>query len=161
MMATRRQTEPVVRLRPGGIDDLADVMHIMNCAFSPSFGEAWTRSQCAGILPMTGVSLTIADSAAGPVGFSLVRAIADEAELLLLAVDPKEQRRGIGQVLLEYFISGARDQDARRLHLEVRDGNTAIGLYLAAGFIPVGRRKNYYHGDDGDTFDAVTLVLAD
>lgn len=160
-MATRRQAEPVVRLRPGGIDDLADVMHIMSCAFSPNYGEAWTRSQCAGILPMTGVLLTIADGATGPVGFSLVRTIADEAELLLLAVDPKEQRRGIGQILLDEFIACARGQGAHRLHLEVRDSNAAIGLYLAAGFIPVGRRRNYYHGTDGGSFDAVTLMLAD
>jgi ribosomal-protein-alanine N-acetyltransferase len=160
-MATRRHHEDPIALRPGEADDLDAVMAIMSNAFSPCFGEAWTRSQCAGILPMNGVSLTLAEGEKGPAGFSLVRAVADEAELLLLAVDPAEQRRGIGQALLEDFIDQAHGKGASKLHLEVRDGNSAIGLYLAAGFVPAGRRRNYYHGPDGEAFDAVTLMLAD
>jgi [ribosomal protein S18]-alanine N-acetyltransferase len=160
-MATLRHSTSMVRLRRGGVDDLDDVMRVMCAAFPPGFGEAWTRSQCAGIMPMHGVSLTIADGDDGAVGFSLVRSVADEAELLLLAVDPAEQRRGIGQALLDNFIAEALSAGAHRLHLEVRDGNPAIGLYLASGFAPAGRRRNYYHGPDGKAFDAVTLLLVD
>ncbi len=160
-MATRRQPEAMVVLRNGEADDLDAVMSIMSNAFSPCFGEAWTRSQCAGILPMHGVTLTIAESDDGPAGFSLVRAVEDEAELLLLAVASRAQRRGIGQALLDFFIDSARGRGARKLHLEVRDGNSAMGLYLAAGFVPAGRRRNYYHGAEGEAFDAVTLMLAD
>ena len=160
-MATQRESALIVRLRPGLAGDLDEVMRIMTAAFRPCFGEAWTRSQCAGILPMHGVSLTIAEIGRTPVGFSLVRAVADEAELLLLAVDPAEQRRGIGQALLDEFVAGALAGGAHRLHLEVRDGNPAIGLYRAAGFTAAGRRRNYYHGPQGDSYDAVTLVLTD
>lgn len=160
-MATRRQPEPSLLLRNGEVDDLNAVMSIMSSAFSPCFGEAWTRSQCAGILPMSGVSLTIAESEMGPAGFSLVRRVADEAELLLLAVAADQQGRGIGQALLESFIDDARERGARKLHLEVRDGNSAMSLYRSAGFVPAGRRRNYYHGPGGEAFDAVTLMLAD
>ena len=160
-MATRRQPDPLVLLRKGEVGDLDSVMAIMSSAFSPCYGEAWTRSQCAGILPMSGVSLTIAESENGPAGFSLVRAVADEAELLLLAVASDEQRRGIGQALLDHFIEDAHGRGVRRLHLEVRDGNSAMSLYRAAGFTPAGRRRNYYHGPEGEAFDAVTLMLAD
>ena len=160
-MATRRQPDSTVLLRNGEVDDLDAVMSIMTSAFSPSYGEAWTRSQCAGILPMSGVTLMIADSENGPAGFSLVRAVADEAELLLLAVAPDDQGNGIGKALLDQFVEAARSQGARKLHLEVRDGNPAISLYLSAGFVPAGRRRNYYHGPEGDAFDAVTLMLAD
>lgn len=160
-MATRRQTESPIRLRPGEFDDLDAVMHIMTSAFPPDFGEAWTRSQCAGILPMSGVSLTIADGPDGPAGFSLVRSVADEAELLLLAVEPAQQGQGIGHALLSEFIRSGHARGASRLHLEVRDGNPAIGLYSSAGFRPVGRRRNYYHGPQGESFDAVTLMLSD
>lgn len=158
-MATKQAT-PTLLLRPGGVDDLDDVMGIMNAAFSPCYGEAWTRSQCSGILPMSGVTLTIADEGRVPTGFSLARRVADEAELLLLAVDPARQRCGIGQVLLDDFIAAALANGAHRLHLEVRDANPAIALYRAAGFVPVGRRRNYYHGPDGEAYDAVTLLLA-
>lgn len=160
-MATQRRPGADVTLRAGAAGDLDDIMTIMGAAFRPCFGEAWTRSQCAGILPMKGVSLTIAEGENGTVGFSLVRAVADEAELLLLAVDPSRQQQGIGQLLLDEFINSARMAGASRLHLEVRDGNPAMSLYRDAGFIPVGRRRNYYHGPDGEVFDAVTLVLSD
>lgn len=160
-MATRRQSPLTVGLRQGGVGDLDEVMRIMTAAFHPCFGEAWTRSQCAGILPMNGVVLTIAERGGIPVGFSLARAVADEAELLLLAVDPAEQRRGIGQALLDDFIARALASGAHRLHLEVRDGNSALALYRASGFSPAGRRRNYYHGPGGEAHDAVTMVLID
>ena len=160
-MATQRQADVSVRLRRGGSGDLDEVMRIMVAAFHPCFGEAWTRSQCAGILPMHGVTLTIAEAGQAPVGFSLVRTVADEAELLLLAVDPAEQRHGIGQYLLDDFIATALAGGAHRLHLEVRDGNPAIELYRASGFSTAGRRRNYYHGPAGEAHDAVTLLLTE
>ena len=159
-MATRR-AESLVRLRAGGFDDLDSVMHIMVTAFPPDYGEAWTRSQCAGILPMNGVRLTIAEGPSGPAGFSLVRAVADEAELLLLAVEPAQQGHGIGRALLDEFVESAHQRGATKLHLEVRDRNPALDLYSSAGFRPAGRRRNYYHGPQGEAFDAVTLMLAD
>ena len=151
-----------IRLADGKSADLPAVMMIMNGAFSPSFGEAWTRSQCAGILPMAGVSLMLAhDNGRGqPVGFSLSRAVADEAELLLLAVAPDHQHRGIGRLLLEQFVEQARAAGARRVHLEVRDGNPAVQMYRRAGFRPVGRRPDYYRGSDGRQYDAITLAYS-
>jgi len=160
LMATIRKSAPYVQLRPGNVDDLGEVMRIMGQAFRPCFGEAWTRSQCAGILPMTGVRLTIAEDSDGAVGFSLMRSVADEAELLLIAVDPTWQNCGVGHALLDEFIAAAHAMGAVRLHLEVRDGNPAMNIYLTAGFVPAGRRRNYYHGPDGTVHDAVTLVLA-
>src|SRR5262245_61230033 len=149
-MATQREMDPDVTLRHGEAHDLDDVMHIMGTAFHACFGEAWTKSQCAGILPMKGVTLTIADRADGPAGFSLVRAVADEAELWLLAVNPADQGQGIGRFLLEDFVESARAGGASKLHLEVRDGNPAMDMYCHAGFVPAGRRRNYYHGPDGE-----------
>ena len=151
-----------IRLADGKSSDLAEVMTIMNGAFSPRYGEAWTRSQCAGILPMAGVSLVLAhdNGREQPVGFSLFRTVADEAELLLLAVAPDHQHRGIGRLLLEQFVERARAAGASRVHLEVRDGNPAVQMYRRAGFKPAGRRPNYYRGSDGRQYDAITLAHA-
>lgn len=150
-----------IHIRPGGVEDLDEVMRIMGRAFRPCFGEGWTRSQCAGILPMTGVTLTIGEDDGKAVGFALARAVSDEAELLLIAVDPDRQGSGAGSSLLQHFIASARAGGASRLHLEVRDGNAAVGLYRAAGFVTAGRRRNYYRGPDGARHDAVTLMLID
>ena len=148
-------------LHRGGYDDLDSVMDLMTRAFRPCFGEGWTRSQCAGILPMSGVSLTLAWRGEQAVGFSLVRSVFDESELLLLAVDPDAQGQGIGRALLDDFVSSARVRGADKLHLEVRDGNSAVHLYDHAGFKVAGRRLDYYKGPDGERFDALTMVLSD
>lgn len=150
-----------VRIERGTSDDLGDVMVVMESAFGTRFGEAWTRSQCAGILPMAGVALMLAreERRQDATGFSLSRTVADEAELLLLAVAPDHRRRGIGGTLLRDFIDRARSLGLARVHLEVRDGNPAIEMYRTAGFAPVGRRRNYYHARDGQQFDALTFAL--
>ena len=158
-MATPALAEKV-RIAPGTPDQLDDVMAVMDAAFGDKFGEAWTRSQLSGILPMAGVFLIVAVDRASDsvVGFSLFRTVTDESELLLIAVLPTEQRSGVGSLLLEDFLDRARDDRASRVHLEVREGNPAIGMYRAAGFSPVGRRRNYYHATSGKRYDAITLA---
>jgi ribosomal-protein-alanine N-acetyltransferase len=152
--------EQQVRIRTGSSQDIDAVMQIMDAAFGDTFGEAWTRSQLGGILPMAGVSLILArePEEGETIGFSLFRTVADESELLLIAVAPGQQRRGVGRVLLEDFLDRARNDAVSRVHLEVRDGNSALSLYRHAGFSPVGRRRNYYRASDGRRFDAVTLA---
>jgi len=147
-------------LIPGELGDLDEVMVVMAAAFSPEYGEAWTRSQCAGILPMHGVALTIARCGqTGTIrGFALARTVIDEAELLLIGVVPTAQREGVGRVLLDEFVERAERAGATRLHLEVRDGNPAISLYHSLTFKIAGRRSNYYRGTDGRQYDALTLV---
>jgi [ribosomal protein S18]-alanine N-acetyltransferase len=156
-MATIART---VRVEPGTSRDLDSVMAVMEAAFGTAYGEAWTRSQCAGILPMAGVALVIArdPDSADVVGFSLIRSIRDEAELLLLAVLPDRHRQGIGTRLLDHFMDEARNHRINRVHLEVREGNPAVEMYRAAGFAPVGRRRNYYHAANGRRFDALTFA---
>lgn len=152
-------TGPAVRLHAGGSRDLDDVITIMDLAFDRRFGEGWTRSQCAGILPMPGVVLVLArDVEDKPLGFALQRTVADEAELLLIAVAPAARRRGIGQMLLDRFLTAAHHDGASRAHLEVRDGNPALAMYRRAGFSAAGRRRKYYRGSDGSQYDALTLA---
>ncbi len=151
-------TGGAVILSPGGRDDLRDVMAVMDDSFDPRFGEAWTMAQCHGLLPLPGVWLTLAREEEAVLGFALARLVADEAELLLLAVKTAGQRRGIGRILLEDFQEEAATRGATRLHLEVREGNHALSLYERAGFGLVGRRRHYYSGQKGDRYDALTLA---
>lgn len=149
-----------VTVADGGLADLDSVMSVMNDSFDPCFGEAWTAPQCAGLLPMPGVWLTLARAGDAVIGFAMGRIVAGEAELLLLAVGGRQQHRGVGRRLLQAFVERASAQGARRLHLEVREGNHAVNLYRRAGFTEVGRRKNYYSGRDGQIYDALTLARA-
>lgn len=151
---------PAITICDGDLTDLDAVMAVMDESFDSRFGEAWTASQCAGLLPLPGVWLTLAREGDEVAGFALARAVAGEAELLLLAVRTGRQRRGIGHLLLDAFTAAAVERGASRLHLEVREGNRALGLYKRSGFVLAGRRRNYYSGARGATHDALTLAKA-
>ncbi len=142
----------------GTLSDLDGVMGVMVDSFDPRFGEAWTASQCASLLPMPGVWMRVAKAGDDVLGFSMSRLVAGEAELLLLAVRAPDQGRGVGRQLLDDFETLATTKGADRLHLEVRDGNKAVQLYEDAGFRLIGRRKGYYKGKNGEVFDALTLA---
>ena len=148
----------LIELREGGSQDLPAVNRIMQAAFDPRFGEAWTSAQCLGMLSLPGVWLTIAGHDGADAGFSLARLVADEAELLLIAVDPRLRRRGIAGALLRTAIAEARGRKAAKLHLEVRAGNDAVALYRREGFEKVGERRDYYRGKSGQVFDAHTYA---
>ncbi len=150
----------MVELIAGSSADIAAVEHVMGDAFEARFGEAWTRSQCLGIIGMPGVWLTLARVDGAIVGFSLARAIIDEAELLLLAVSRHHRRQGIGAALLRGMLAEARARGVTRVHLEVRAGNGAIELYRTHGFTKVGERRNYYRGRSGEIFDAHSYAVA-
>lgn len=144
----------IIELRPGNAGDVPLIDRIMAAAFDPRFGEAWTQSQCIGMLTLPGVWLTIAEADGRPAGFALARVVADEAELLLLATVPELRGRGIGGALLRSVLDEARDASARRIHLEVRGNNEAIRLYRREGFAKVGERRDYYRSKDGVRHDA-------
>ena len=147
-----------VVLAPGSARELDAVMAVMEASFDPAYGEAWTAPQCAGLLPMPGVWLTLAHDGGEVVGFALSRLVVREAELLLLAVSRRAQGRGIGRRLLESFVADSSARGAEQLHLEVRDGNPAVALYRGLEFREVGRRRNYYRGPAGNLHDALTLA---
>lgn len=94
-------------------------------------------------------------------GFVMGQAIAGEAELLTIAVDPCARGQGQGGLLLQAFLDRARALAAERAFLEVAAGNEpAIRLYTRAGFTQSGRRKGYYHHPDGAREDAILMALA-
>ena len=150
-----------MRIERGTSDDLDSVMEVMDAAFGDRFGEAWTRSQCAGILPMAGVSLMLARdaTAATPIGFSLFRTVADEAELLLLAVLPSHHRRGIGRHAARRFHRHARATTASTA--SISKCATAIRPSPCIG-PPVSRRlggaATITMRRDGARFDALTFA---
>ena len=78
-------------------------------------------------------------------GYFVAISAGDDEELLTLTVCPEVAGRGYGRQLLMALIKDARKRGARKLFLEVRQGNArAIHLYESAGFTIAGMRKNYY-----------------
>lgn len=147
-------------------DDLDRIMAVMQAAFDPAFGEAWTRRQVEDALLIGNCHYMLGDLAgealapgAAAAGFSLSRTGFEEEELLLFAVAPEFRRRGAGGRLLDRFVATARTRGAQRILLEMRRGNSAESLYLSRGFVPIGTRTNYYRSGDGTRIDAITFAL--
>lgn len=93
------------------------------------------------------------------VGFAIVRAVLDEAELLDIAVDEAWQGQGIADALLDTCLHELQQQGVTSLYLEVRASNDrAINFYRRHRFEEQGRRKNYYHAGDQPREDAVLMV---
>ena len=78
-------------------------------------------------------------------GFILSRLAAGEAEILSIAIAPKQRGRGFGRPLLDLNLRRLAGLGARTVFLEVDENNVpARALYRRAGFTDVGRRKSYY-----------------
>ena len=147
------------------MDALDAIMQVMEAAFDPAYGEAWTRRQVGDALTMPNTWILLA----GPdgrepgdlvetCGFALSRGAADEEELLLIAVLPEARGRGVGDALMTRFIATAERRGATKQFLEMREGNTAERLYLKHGFEVVGRRVNYYRSGIHSPIDAITYA---
>jgi ribosomal-protein-alanine N-acetyltransferase len=81
------------------------------------------------------------------VGFCILQPVLDEANLLLMAIDPQFHGQGRGMVLLEESIE-LLGESCVMIFLEVRASNRpAISLYEKVGFHQMGVRKNYYPAD--------------
>ena len=145
-------------------DDIDQIMAVMELAFDPVFGEAWTRRQVVDALTIGncryGLTDVNGDSPANcgdAAGFFMVRGILDEAELLLIAVRPDMRNQGVGRKLLDLFADDAKTFGHSRLLLEMREGNPAEFLYRSFGFTEIGRRKEYYKSINGNRLDALTF----
>ncbi len=108
-------------------------------------GEGWSAEELARERARAVARVLVADEGGVPLGYVIAWVIAEEAEVLTLAVDPAARRRGVGRALLEAALAGAH-----RAHLEVRADNAAArALYEGFGFAVVGRRRAYYaDGED-------------
>lgn len=78
-------------------------------------------------------------------GFACGRMVADEAEILNLAIRPELRNRGIGKALVGKLLHTFTLQGVAHVFLEVRKSNiTAIAFYHRLGFRQVGERPGYY-----------------
>ena len=148
-----------VTLRAAEPQDAAAVMDVMNAAFDPRYGEAWTQAQLMTLFAVPGTRLALALCDGTAVGFYAARLAGPESELLLLGVVPAFRRQRIGQLLLSDWLTWARAHGAADYFLEMRADNDARALYVHAGFVQCGLRRDYYHGLDGKNRDAVTMRL--
>ena len=92
------------------------------------------------------------------VGFWHLQPVLDDANLLLMAIHPNQQGKGLGYELLDYSIQLLKNNPIQ-IFLEVRESNVAaIRLYEKTDFHQIDLRKNYYPNLDGTKEHAVIMV---
>ncbi|GJL89551.1 MAG: alanine acetyltransferase [Minwuia thermotolerans] len=122
-----------------------------------SVSRPWDARAYTDLLTMTGASALVARTSE-PVGFILLRQVVDEAEVIMIAVEPSARRQGVARTLLASGISSLLE--VSQVFLEVAtDNDAAIALYTSAGFDRVGVRRAYYTDDGGGTTDALVMRL--
>ena len=135
--------------------DAGELARALAALHAEAFETPWSAQAFADLLDQAGVVPEGAED-----GFILIRAVADEAEILTLAVRPSARRQGLGGRLVKAASRRAVELGASRMFLEVAEDNApARGLYGALGFEAAGRRPRYYPRAEGPAVDALLLVL--
>jgi ribosomal-protein-alanine N-acetyltransferase len=113
----------------------------------------WSAGQ--GSVSGNGLLCRVAERNGQISGLIVFRSMADEAEILNLAVEASQRRQGIGWFLVQKAVAECKAAGVRTIFLEVRESNEeARRLYARAGFEESGRRAEYYREP---TEDALVL----
>ena len=105
----------------------------------------WTQASYRDWMNSPGAVALVNEGDGRVTGFIIGRQVADEAEVLNLAVAPLARRKGQGGALLKAALEEFRAGGVRRVYLEVRESNVAArAFYAKHRFLQTGKRLNYY-----------------
>ena len=137
--------------------DASSDLQALSRLHGQGFDPAWSAESLAELLNASAFGFALGADAS-PDGFILVRAVAEEAEILTLVVAKQKRRSGLGRTLVLAAVSEAEQRGARAIFLEVDVANSAArSLYEKLGFVAVGRRAGYYRNSPLAASDALTL----
>jgi ribosomal-protein-alanine N-acetyltransferase len=109
----------------------------------------WTELGFRELLGWRGVLAFVLEEDKRILGFVVGRQVAQEAEILNLAVHLLRRRKGEGAELLKAAMQELRGRQVRRVFLEVRESNAAaIAFYTKHGFYKTGSRAGYYRNPE-------------
>jgi ribosomal-protein-alanine N-acetyltransferase len=123
------------------------------------FFRGWPVADFVGFLSEKSTPAYVAcDAKRRIAGFAIIRLVADESELLTIAVDPKWRGKGVGKAILDAVFADLMLSPARKMFLEVDEQNQpAIKLYKKLGFATISSRKGYYPRPDGTAATALVM----
>lgn len=116
-----------------------------------SFSDPWNKSFFSQDIDNQSALPLVAKADDKIIGYVCLWKILDEIQISNIAVCPERRRRGIGEEMMQRILKMTKEQDYRRISLDVRISNkAAINLYQKFGFREAGRRKNYYRHPQED-----------
>lgn len=129
-------------VRRASDEDVAEVVRIER----ESFSDPWSAADFVSVMSMPQAIFLVAVDASGLVaGYVMAMVVADESEILNIAVEPSRRGGAVGGILLDAALTAGEAQGVVSTFLEVRESNeAAIRLYRSRGFEEISRRKKYY-----------------
>jgi [ribosomal protein S18]-alanine N-acetyltransferase len=142
MGAETKREHAAITIRAFAPSDAAAVAGILK--ESPQAAD-WTEASIRDSAGWRGSVALVSERDGRVTGYLIARQVADQAEILNLAVSPARRRRGEGGALLKVALDQLRAQQVRSVFLEVRESNeTGIAFYSQSGFSRKDIRLNYY-----------------
>lgn len=154
-----------LQTRPMGAADAEGAAELEQRCFAGAHHEAWSANM---FLSEVGEDVSaprswwVAHDNGKLLGFAGGMVVDNDIQILDVAVDPDQRRRGIARKLLAHVSYDAQMLGATTASLEVETENAAaIALYRALGFEQIGCRRDYYGaGNDALVMQAsLPLVL--
>lgn len=127
------------------LDDLEKIKNILNT----DFDDFWNYEILKEELISQNTVYLVAKIDDEIVGFSGIKIIVDEADLMNIVVKKEHRKKGVASSLLNRLILIAKEKNLKSINLEVNAKNfSAINLYKKFDFVEIGKRINYYQNDD-------------
>jgi len=116
-----------------------------------SFEQPYTREIFEQELKIKVANLWVATHRKNILGYIDFWVVADEVELISIAVHPQFKRMGVGDLLLGEMLRHVEALGSAFVYLDVRESNLpAQKLYSKFGFTKVGVRRRYYSDNQED-----------
>jgi ribosomal-protein-alanine N-acetyltransferase len=153
----RSQTSPALRI----VDVSSADAELLAAIHATGFHAPWSADDFALFLRQPGM-MAWAAGVEDATGFILVRHVADEAEVVTIAVTPATRQHGIGRALVAHALDVLRARGVATVYLEVATNNVAaIALYRRVGFKASATRRNYYKESPDPAARDATLMRCD
>lgn len=136
-----------IAIRPMELSDLDRVLVIENASFALPFSKKLFKN----FLGQGSVFSIVVTIDCQIVGYAMYTFVADESEILNIAVEEGRRQGGLGAALMKYLLKHVTGLNAKEVFLEVRPSNSAArNFYKKFDFLQVGIRKGYYHDTNED-----------
>ena len=134
-----------LKLRAAHASEASEIASISRLHVEHGLNWRWTPARVKRHIKDKDTMVLVASVHGVLQGFAIMKFNDDVAHLLLLAVQPKVRRIGIGKALHQWLEKSCRTAGIQRVRLEVRASNqSARKFYENLGYRLVGQMAGYY-----------------
>jgi ribosomal-protein-alanine N-acetyltransferase len=141
----KKQDVQILDFKPSSIDEILEIEH---CCFD----SPWSKEMFLNLPEQISRFKTARIADEKIAGYCLYNIVAEQADILSIAVHPLYRRQGFAFKLMENMIKDCFAHRVEEIFLEAAISNVpALNLYAAFGFEKISIRKNYYENEDAFT----------